>query len=44
MRRLFTAACKIAEIKNKLRQIEQELIEKGFLTFQDTTIPGERQG
>lgn len=44
MRRLFSTSCKVKDIKNKLRHIERELIEKGFLTFQDTTIPGERQG
>lgn len=28
MKRLFTATCKVREIKNRLRQIEQELKEK----------------
>jgi len=43
MKRLFTTACRVREIKNKLRQVEQELIRKGFFTSKNTTNLGGTQ-
>jgi len=43
MDRLFTTVCKAREIKNKLREIEQELNEKGFFTSKNTTNLGGMQ-